>query len=251
MFSEFLRESPQRPMWFALSGNLVLTRRTYERFGPFIEVRASEDILYSGRVVSQGGRILFFPRLCVLHDNRRQLQPYLRNQVLLGQYTAMARRTVRFADSPSRPLFLALLPFSPLVKLGKITWRLARWAPRELLTALREAPLVLLGVLAHGAGQVRGAVRRVPVPADPQSGSTESSAGGDGGPVGGGGGGGVAPDSYAPMSGRAPDHGSERPAPFAQEQAGENVRELAVMLTTDRTPQPSICTWRSDGAGAR
>src|SRR5262245_18845416 len=60
MFSEFLPESPQRPIWFAMSGNLVLRRETYERFGPFVEVRASEDILYSGRVASQGGRILFF-----------------------------------------------------------------------------------------------------------------------------------------------------------------------------------------------
>jgi cellulose synthase/poly-beta-1,6-N-acetylglucosamine synthase-like glycosyltransferase len=173
MFSEFLPESPQRPIWFALSGNLVLRRETYERFGPFVEVRASEDILYSGRVASQGGRILFFPRLCVLHDNRQRLRPYLRNQVLLGQYTAMARRTVRFADSSSRALFLALLPLSPLVKVGKIVWRLRRWAPRELVTLLREAPLVLLGVLAHGAGQARGASRRFPDFPDHQSRSTD------------------------------------------------------------------------------
>jgi glycosyltransferase involved in cell wall biosynthesis len=173
MFSEFLPESPERPMWFALSGNLVLTRETYERFGSFVEVRASEDILYSGRVVAQGGRILFFPRLRVLHDNRQRLWPYLGNQVLLGRYTAMARRTVRFADSSSRALFLALVPLSPLVKLGKIVWRLRRWAPRELVTLQREAPLVLLGGLAHGAGQARGASRRFPDFADRQSGSTD------------------------------------------------------------------------------
>jgi glycosyltransferase involved in cell wall biosynthesis len=162
MFSEFLRQSSERPMWFALSGNLVLTRETYERFGPFIEVRASEDILYSGRVVAKGGRILFFPRLYVLHDNRQRVRPYLRNQALLGQYTAMARRRVHFADSSSHALFLVALPLSPLVKLAKVVWRLRRWAPGELTTLIREAPLVLLGVLAHGTGQARGAFRRFP-----------------------------------------------------------------------------------------
>lgn len=202
MFSEFLAVSPERPMWFALSGNLVLGRETYERFGPFVEVRASEDILYSGRVVSEGGRILFSPRLRVLHDNRQRVPPYLRNQVLLGQYTAMARRRVRFADSSSRMLFVLLLPVSPLVKLGKIVARLVRWAPRELSTLLRDSPLVLLGVFAHGYGQVRGAWRRFPeVSGGPaQSGSTESRSGDSGGP---GAPGVVAPASTASMSGGA------------------------------------------------
>jgi glycosyltransferase involved in cell wall biosynthesis len=210
MFSEFLRESPERPIWFALSGNLVLTRQTYERFGPFVEVRASEDILYSGGVVAKGGRILFFPRLHVLHDNRQSLRPYLRNQVLLGQYTAMARRRVRFADSSSRALFLAALPLSPLVKLAKVVWRLRRWAPGELTTLMREAPLVLLGVLAHGTGQARGAFRRFPDRLGRQSGSTDG--GGDGAPVGDDGDGNP-PASYAPMSGTSLFHGRWTPAP--------------------------------------
>ena len=140
MFSEFLSETPQRPMWFALSGNLVMRRAAYERFGPFVEIRASEDLIFSRRVAMAGGTILFAPRMRVFHDNRRRLRPYLRNQLLLGTYTAMARRVVPFEDSRSWPLFLALLPIAPAAKLAKIVWRLVRWCPRQLLALARGVP---------------------------------------------------------------------------------------------------------------
>jgi glycosyltransferase involved in cell wall biosynthesis len=164
MFSEFLAETPERPMWFALSGNLVMRRSTYDRFGPFVEVRAAEDLLFSRRLVLAGGRILFTPAMLVFHDNRRRLVPFLRNQVVLGIYTAKARRLVPFEDSRSRLLFLALLPIAPAAKIAKIAWRLARWCPRELVALMRSFPLVLLGALAYGIGQVRGAAVRLEPP---------------------------------------------------------------------------------------
>lgn len=157
MFSEFLHQTPRRPMWFALSGNLVMRRATYERFGPFVEIRAAEDLIFSRRLLLAGGRILFSPTMRVAHDNRRRLRPYLRNQLLLGKYTAMARRVVPFDDARSPLVFLALLPVAPAAKLAKIVLRLLRWCPRQLLALVREFPLVLLGVLAYGVGQVRGA----------------------------------------------------------------------------------------------
>jgi glycosyltransferase involved in cell wall biosynthesis len=164
MFSEFLAETPERSMWFALSGNLVMHQSTYERFGPFVEVRAAEDLLFSRRLVLAGGRILFTPRMRVSHDNRRRLVPFLRNQVVLGTYTGKARRLVPFEDSASRLLFLALLPIAPGAKIAKIAWRLARWCPRELVALVRSFPLVLLGALAYGIGQVRGAAVRLEAP---------------------------------------------------------------------------------------
>src|SRR5262245_13532273 len=157
MFSEFLRETPRRQMWFALSGNLVMRRSAYARFGPFVEIRAAEDLIFSRRVAMAGGRILFSPTMQVFHDNRRRLRPYVRNQMLLGTYTAMARRVVPFEDSSSMLVFLALLPVAPLAKLAKIVFRLGRWCPRQLLALVRALPLVVPGVLAYGIGQVRGA----------------------------------------------------------------------------------------------
>jgi GT2 family glycosyltransferase len=163
MFSEFLPETPSRPMGFALAGNLVMPRETYARFGPFIETRAAEDMLFSRRLALAGGRIVFAPSMCVSHDNRRHLRTYLRNQVLLGKHTAIARRVVPFADSRSQLLFFALLPIAPAAKLGKVVWRLARWCPRQLAALVRELPLVLLGALGYGAGQVVGAFTPKPV----------------------------------------------------------------------------------------
>jgi GT2 family glycosyltransferase len=158
MFSEFLTETPEREMWFALSGNLVMRRAAYERFGPFVEIRAAEDLIFSRRLKMAGGRILFSPTMQVFHDNRRALRPYLRNQLLLGRYTAMARRVVPFDDSASMVLFYALLPLAPVAKLAKIVLRLVRWCPRKLLDLAAAFPLVLLAALAYGVGQVRGAL---------------------------------------------------------------------------------------------
>src|SRR5262249_55089441 len=47
MFNEFLPDLPLRLSWFALSGNMLLRRAAFERFGPFAEVRAAEDIVFS------------------------------------------------------------------------------------------------------------------------------------------------------------------------------------------------------------
>jgi glycosyltransferase involved in cell wall biosynthesis len=160
MFSEFLPESPERPMWFALSGNLLLPRAAYDRFGPFVEIRAAEDLIFSRRAKMAGARVLFYPRLLVFHDNRQDVGRYLRNQLVLGRYTAMARRLVPFEDSASPWVFLLLLPVAPAAKLAKIMLRLWRWAPRPVATLLRELPLVSLGVLAYGVGQVQGACSR-------------------------------------------------------------------------------------------
>jgi glycosyltransferase involved in cell wall biosynthesis len=162
MFNEFLPELPGGPIWFALSGNTILPRAAYERYGPFIEVRAAEDVVFSRRLVAAGGRILFVPELRVYHDNRQRVGPFLRNQVTLGRHTAIARRLVRFADSRSLLPFYLLLPVAPFAKLAKIALRFARRRPVLLLRLARELPLVALGLAAYGVGQVAGAWGRLP-----------------------------------------------------------------------------------------
>lgn len=161
MFNEFLPELPGGPMWFALSGNMVMTRTSYRKYGPFVDVRAAEDVVFSRRLVAAGGRILFAPEMRVFHDNRRAVRPFLRNQVTLGKHTAIARRLVRFADSGSNVVFYLLLPVAPLAKFAKIVLRLARRRPALAGRLLRELPLLTLGLAAYGAGQVQGAFARI------------------------------------------------------------------------------------------
>jgi GT2 family glycosyltransferase len=162
MFNEFLPDLPQKPAWFSLSGNMVLRRSAYERFGPFVEVRAAEDIVFSRRLIAAGGTILFYPALQVAHDNRTGVRSYLRNQLLLGKYTAIARRLVPFADTQSYALFLLLLPISPLAKLAKIVLRLARWHPRGLEKVWQEFPLLFIGICTYCIGLGVGTASRVP-----------------------------------------------------------------------------------------
>jgi glycosyltransferase involved in cell wall biosynthesis len=187
MFKEFMPDQPQHPSWFALSGNTVLSRVAYERFGPFAEVRAAEDIVFSRRLLAAGGRILFYPSLRVRHDNRTLLRPFLRNQLLVGKHTARARRLVRFADSGSYRVFLLSLPIAPLVKLAKIAIHLGRHNPWQARLVLKEFPLLLVGVSAYCIGLVQG------------SGSTDNSVGAATSPS--------SPNSKAPMSGAEPAQG--------------------------------------------
>lgn len=187
MFNEFMPDQPPHPAWFALSGNTLLTRTAWERYGPFVEVRAAEDVVFSRRLVAQGGRILFYPALRARHDNRTRLRPFLRNQVLVGRHTARARRLVAFADSASWTLFLLALPVAPAVKLAKIALHLGRHRPRAAAHVVRELPLLALGAAAYAVGQIQG-VRSC----------TESSDGADSG---------CTPASIAPASGAEPLQG--------------------------------------------
>lgn len=166
MFNEFLPDAPQRPSWFSLSGNMVLRRSAYERFGPFVDVRAAEDIVFSRKLLAAGGTILFYPQMQVCHDNRTHVRNYLRNQVLLGKHTAMARRLVPFADTQSYTLFVLLLPVAPLAKLTKIVLRLARWNPRNILRVVQEFPLFFTGICAYCVGLASGVVSPGPQTAE-------------------------------------------------------------------------------------
>ncbi len=161
MFNEFLPDLPPGPSWFALSGNMVLPRRSYDRFGPFVGVRAAEDVVFSRRLLTAGGRVLFYPALCAFHDNRTRLRPFLRNQFIVGKHTAIARRLVRFADTDHYWVFVALLPIAPIAKLAKIAGRMLRRKPGHLLMLARELPLFVAGLCAYSAGMTAGALSRV------------------------------------------------------------------------------------------
>jgi glycosyltransferase involved in cell wall biosynthesis len=158
MFNEFLPELPGGPYWFALSGNMLLRRSSFERYGPFVAVRAAEDVVFSRRLLDAGGTVLFYPALRVAHENRTRPRPYFRNQFVVGKHTAIARRLVRFADTQRYWLFLALLPVAPAAKLAKIAGRLAVRSPRSLIDVARQMPLLLAGIFAYSAGLVAGAL---------------------------------------------------------------------------------------------
>jgi GT2 family glycosyltransferase/SAM-dependent methyltransferase len=177
MFNEFLTDSPRGPRWFAVSASMAVRRDVYERAGGFPDWRGAEDVVFSRRVTAQGGRIEFLPELRVEHGNRTAVRPFLRNQFLLGEFTARARRVVEFADTTSWALFVTLLPLAPLAKLAKITLRLARGNPGRLPQLVREAPLFLLGLCVFCAGMVRGALAGAP-PRDHRSGRATASAAG-------------------------------------------------------------------------
>jgi glycosyltransferase involved in cell wall biosynthesis len=161
-FNEFLPDLPGGPRWFAFSANMIMLKAAFRRFGPFVDMRAAEDVVFSRKLIAEGGRVLFYPSLRVQHDNRTQLQPYLRNQFLLGKHTAIARRIVRFADTDSYWLFLVMLPLGPVAKLAKISLRFLRQRPRRILSLVREFPVVSLGACVYSLGMLAGVAHSIP-----------------------------------------------------------------------------------------
>jgi GT2 family glycosyltransferase len=159
MFNEFMPDQPEHPSWFALSGNTVLRRAAYDRFGPFAEVRAAEDIIFSRKLLAAGGRVLFYPALRVAHDNRTKLGPFLRNQMLVGKHTAIARRQVAFADSGSYVLLALSLPAAPLIKLAKVIVHVTRYDTGKVRKVIKELPVLLIGIFAYCAGIAAGVLR--------------------------------------------------------------------------------------------
>lgn len=186
MFNEFLPDLPAGPSWFALSGNMVLPRQSFERFGPFVTVRAAEDIVFSRKLMAAGGRVFFQPALLVFHDNRTRLRPYLRNQFVVGKHTALARRLVRFADTGRYWIFVMLLPVSPAAKIAKIAARMAARKPSHLVRLAREFPVFFAGICAYCVGLTAGVLSRSPAsrmedcagPHDPLLGASRDQASG-------------------------------------------------------------------------
>ena len=156
MFNEFLPDLPPGPSWFALSGNMVITRAAFARFGEFLSLRAAEDVVYSRRLIAAGGRVLFYPAMRVFHDNRTRVWPFLRNQFVVGKHTLLARTMVQFADTSRVWPFVLALPVLPLAKLAKIGLRMARRGPAQAARLARELPLFFTGACAYSAGIVAG-----------------------------------------------------------------------------------------------
>lgn len=163
MFNEFLAGSPPGPRWFALSGNLAVRRTWFDAVGGFPDWRGAEDLVFSRRILARGGTVHFDARMRVAHDNRTRLAPFLRNQVMLGRFTATARRRVTFADCGRFAPFVLALPVAPIAKLAKIAVRLWRTDRAQLRGVVRDFPLFFLGLCCYSAGLVRGTLRPLPL----------------------------------------------------------------------------------------
>jgi GT2 family glycosyltransferase len=141
--------------WHAVTGNMLVPRTLWERYGPFPEnMNGGEDTLLSATAHRDG--LLRFSRAAEgTHFNRTRTGEVIRQQYNYGRFTrAIAQRgPYRF-----RPLVLYRV-FAPVAGIGRlvaVSIRALRWAELSPRAALRTAPVFVVSVAAWTAGLLRG-----------------------------------------------------------------------------------------------
>jgi GT2 family glycosyltransferase len=137
--------------------NVCFRREALVGATPFPTVRfGAEELTFNYELTRAGGAFFFDPSIVIRHLNRTTLRAYLAHQHVLGVGSAMARRLVPLpgAVATRHP---ALIPFLPLLRVGRVLGRVARRHPRELPKVIALTPLLFVGYAVWAAGFWQGA----------------------------------------------------------------------------------------------
>jgi len=160
-FSEFTTGRPAGQVSGVPQCNVCFRRTALVGATPFPTVRfGAEELTFNYELTRAGGVFFFDPSIVVTHLNRMTVHAYLAHQRTLGIGSAMARRLVPLSGTVliRHP---ALIPFLPLLRMGRLISRVARRHPGELPKVLGLAPLLLIGYATWTAGFQKG--RREPL----------------------------------------------------------------------------------------
>jgi len=139
------------------SGNVCYRREVLERYGGFPAGLkfALEDLLFHWHISREGVRMLFDPRIRVLHYHRTSLKDYLRHQYKLGRGTVYLLRRTRMEGwwLVRHPwICTPLLPLIPVVKFLRTCGRYFAWDRAGFFRRPAVFPFMLLGLAFWGAG---------------------------------------------------------------------------------------------------
>ena len=140
------------------SCNLAVNQQIFKSVGYFPDFLKGEDTIFCENVISRGEKIYFNPKAKIAHTNRKQYAKYVKNQVALGEGSAEARR---WTKRPGHFLIKMpfLLPLVPVYRTLVIAKRLIVSRPGLFFSYLYHYPLILIGLIAHTWGFIRGPYR--------------------------------------------------------------------------------------------
>ena len=146
--------------WHGATCNLLISRRLWERYGPFPEdVDGGEDTLLT-TALRRDGVFVFEPAATVTHLNRTRIA-----EVLAHQVSSVASRHASRLEPPTTSC-------APWFGIGRsLPWRSLRewvlyarafaWLPlAKRVQAVALFPLVVVGLTAWGAGLMLEGLRR-------------------------------------------------------------------------------------------
>lgn len=155
-FNEYLDTAPRKVKPFAPACNLFCTRDVFEATGGFPTIRASEDVLFCLKV-SELTDLVFLPEARVCHVFREQFAPFVSNQVLLGKYVNIYRRSINPTSFYLNGVgALLCAPAITTVKLLRIVFRIAGSNNSHRKAFLLSFPVFLYGLLCWTCGFIKG-----------------------------------------------------------------------------------------------
>lgn len=158
-FNEFSQGTNSGTAWFLPTVNIAMHRNLFDRIGGFPKIRAAEDVIFCKNARDCGAKICFSPDIRVYHQNRTELGKYLKNQMVLGTYTAVARRRVPFPDQVGFFTYIMCLPLAPPLKLAKIVSRLYKRNPKNLYLVTRDFHVLMVGLIVYSVGLIFGVIK--------------------------------------------------------------------------------------------
>lgn len=158
-FNEFMPSMPRRKVQFMPTCNFFVTKKTFEEIGGFRgDLLAGEDTLFCYSAAQQY-QLLFDPELQVRHTNRVTFRRLIQHHYLFGKHSASVRKEV-FLPGKNLVQYPLLALFAPLVRVGRVSWRMLRYNKSSLPRYLTSFPLVLIGAVSWSYGFVKEAMKK-------------------------------------------------------------------------------------------
>ena len=158
-FREFSPFTKQRESEILVTANFSIRKELFQSLGGFSDHRAGEDTIFARVMREKGKRIFFYPGIIVFHMKYVTLGSFINNQLLLGTFSAIARK--QRPELPgaflTKPYFVPLLP---IVRVARTFGFIAKYSIKGFikcfLILLAVFPVFFLGACVWAVGFARG-----------------------------------------------------------------------------------------------
>jgi GT2 family glycosyltransferase len=142
---------------FVPSCNMFCDRELFQKVGGFPEIRAAEDVLF-GLKASKVSQLWFLPKVKVYHIFRKDWAGFLKNQMLLGRYVSIYRKSYYDSFIYKGIMPLVLFPVFLFIKLFRIILRIFLSGWHHISRFMIASPVFLIGLLFWSAGFIKGCI---------------------------------------------------------------------------------------------